>query len=176
MIGRLFNTVGPRQTGRYGMVVPSFVRQALAGEPITVYGDGQQRRCFCHVKDVVRAMADLMETEQAVGEVFNIGSTEEITMLELAERVRQACESDSEIRLVPYEEAYEAGFEDMRRRIPDTAKIERAARLAPDPHARRDTRGRDRVPESARGARAERVIDAAGHAPRGGAACLMKPG
>ena len=81
MIGRLFNTVGPRQTGRYGMVVPSFVRQALAGEPITVHGDGQQRRCFCHVKDVVRAMADLMDTEQAVGEVFNIGSTQEITIL-----------------------------------------------------------------------------------------------
>jgi UDP-glucose 4-epimerase len=123
VIGRLFNTVGPRQTGRYGMVVPSFVRQALAGEPITVHGDGQQRRCFCHVKDVVRAMAGLMESEQAVGEVFNIGSTEEVTMLELADRVRKACDSDSEIRLVPYEEAYEAGFEDMRRRIPDVKKI-----------------------------------------------------
>ena len=90
VIGRLFNTVGPRQTGRYGMVVPSFVRQALAGEPITVYGDGKQQRCFCHVKDVVKAMADLMETEEAVGEVFNIGSTEEVSMLELAERVRRA--------------------------------------------------------------------------------------
>ena len=88
VIGRLFNTVGPRQTGRYGMVVPSFVRQALAGEPITVHGDGEQRRCFCHVADVVRAMADLMETEAAVGEVFNIGSTEEVTISELAERVR----------------------------------------------------------------------------------------
>jgi UDP-glucose 4-epimerase len=125
VIGRLFNTVGPRQTGRYGMVVPSFVRQALGGEPITVYGDGKQRRCFCHVKDVVRGMADLMETREAVGEVFNIGSTEEITILELAKRVREGCESNSEIRLVPYEEAYDAGFEDMRRRIPDTAKIER---------------------------------------------------
>jgi UDP-glucose 4-epimerase len=123
VIGRLFNTVGPRQTGRYGMVVPSFVRQALAGSPITVHGDGQQRRCFCHVKDAVRAMADLMDTEQAVGEVVNIGSTDEITILDLAERVRRACESGSEIRLIPYEEAYETGFEDMRRRIPDISKI-----------------------------------------------------
>lgn len=123
-IGRLFNTVGPRQTGRYGMVVPSFVRQALAGEPMTVYGDGQQRRCFCHVKDVVRALADLMQNDGAVGEVFNVGSTEEVTILELAERVRGACGSESEIRYVPYEEAYEAGFEDMRRRIPDTSKVE----------------------------------------------------
>jgi UDP-glucose 4-epimerase len=123
VIGRLFNTVGPRQTGRYGMVVPSFVRQALAGEPLAVHGDGQQRRCFCHVKDVVRAMADLMGTDEAVGEVFNIGSTEEITILDLAKRVREACESRSEIRLVPYDEAYEAGFEDMRRRIPDITKI-----------------------------------------------------
>jgi UDP-glucose 4-epimerase len=123
VIGRLFNTVGPRQTGRYGMVVPSFVRQALAGEPITVHGDGEQQRCFCHVKDVVKAIADLMQTEEAVGEVFNIGSTEEVSVLELAERVRRACESESEIKLVPYEEAYEAGFEDMRRRVPDTTKI-----------------------------------------------------
>jgi UDP-glucose 4-epimerase len=123
VIGRLFNTVGPRQTGRYGMVVPTFVRQALAGEPITVYGDGRQRRCFCHVKDVVGALADLMDTEQAVGEVFNIGSTDEITIMDLAERVRRACGSESEIRLVPYDEAYEAGFEDMRRRVPDIAKI-----------------------------------------------------
>jgi UDP-glucose 4-epimerase len=123
VIGRLFNTVGPRQTGRYGMVVPSFVRQSLAGEPITVNGDGQQRRCFCHVKDVVRAIADLMESAPAVGEVFNIGSTEEITILQLAERVRSACHSDSELRLIPYEEAYETGFEDMRRRVPDIGKV-----------------------------------------------------
>lgn len=122
-IGRLFNTVGPRQTGRYGMVVPTFVRQALAGEPITVHGDGEQRRCFCHVDDVVRAMADLMEAEEAVGEVFNIGSSDEVTMLELAERARGATESQSEICLVPYEEAYAPGFEDMRRRVPDTTKI-----------------------------------------------------
>jgi UDP-glucose 4-epimerase len=125
VIGRLFNTVGPRQTGRYGMVVPSFVRQALAAEPITVYGDGEQRRCFCHVADVVRAIADLTETEAAFGGVFNIGSTEEVTISELAERVRRACDSDSEIRYVPYDEAYEAGFEDMRRRIPDISKTTR---------------------------------------------------
>jgi UDP-glucose 4-epimerase len=123
VVGRLFNTVGPRQTGRYGMVVPSFVRQALANEPITVHGDGKQRRCFCHVKDVVRAIVDLMASEAAPGEVFNVGSTEEVTIMELAERVRDACDSTSEIRLVPYEEAYEPGFEDMRRRIPDTTKI-----------------------------------------------------
>ena len=124
VIGRLFNTVGPRQTGRYGMVIPTFVRQALAGEPMTVHGDGTQQRCFCHVKDVVGAIADLMETEAAVGEVFNIGSTEEVSMLGLAHRIKQACSSESEIRLVPYEEAYESGFEDMQRRIPDTSKIE----------------------------------------------------
>jgi UDP-glucose 4-epimerase len=124
VIGRLFYTVGPRQSGCYGMVVPNFVRQALAGEPITVHGDGTQRRCFCHVKDVVRAIAELMDADAAVGEVFNIGSTEEVSMLELAERVKAACCSESEIRLVPYEEAYESGFEDMQRRIPDTSKIE----------------------------------------------------
>jgi UDP-glucose 4-epimerase len=118
VIGRLFNTVGPRQSGRYGMVIPNFVRQALAGEPITVHGDGSQRRRFCHVKGVVRAIADLMDNEAAVGEVFNIGSTEEVSMLELVERVKRACGSDSEIQLVPYEEAYESGFEDMRRRVP----------------------------------------------------------
>jgi UDP-glucose 4-epimerase len=123
VVGRLFNTVGPRQTGRYGMVVPSFARQALAGQPLTVYGDGQQRRCFCHVTDVIRALVDLMHTEAAVGEVFNIGSTEEISILELAERVRAATDSSSEITLVPYEEAYEQGFEDMHRRIPDTSKL-----------------------------------------------------
>jgi UDP-glucose 4-epimerase len=125
VVVRLFNTVGPRQTGRYGMVLPTFVRQALSGQPITVYGDGSQRRCFCHVQDVTSALVALMDAEQAVGGVFNIGSTEEITILELAERVKRACTSDAEIRLVPYEDAYEAGFEDMRRRIPDTSKIER---------------------------------------------------
>jgi UDP-glucose 4-epimerase len=123
VIGRLFNTVGPRQTGRYGMVVPTFVRQALASKPITVYGDGSQRRCFCHVSDVVWALADLMEREEAYGELFNVGSDEEISILELAERVRQAAAAKSEIVFVPYEEAYEEGFEDMERRVPDTSKL-----------------------------------------------------
>jgi UDP-glucose 4-epimerase len=123
VVGRLFNTVGPRQTGRYGMVVPSFARQALAERPITVYGDGAQRRCFCHVGDVVVAIADLMARDDTYGEVFNIGSTEEITIHDLAKRVRDAAGSRSEITLVPYEEAYEEGFEDMQRRIPDVSKI-----------------------------------------------------
>lgn len=124
VIGRLFNTVGPRQTGRYGMVVPNFVRQALTGRPITVHGDGTQRRCFCHVEDVVRALRELMVREDVYGEIFNIGGTDEISILELGRRVREAAESDSEIVLVPYEEAYEPGFEDMQRRVPDTSKIE----------------------------------------------------
>jgi UDP-glucose 4-epimerase len=123
VVARMFNTVGPRQTGRYGMVVPTFVRQALAGEPMTVHGDGGQRRCFCHVKDVVRAIADLMERDDAPGQVFNIGSTEEVSILELANRVHAATRSESEIRLVAYDEAYDTGFEDMRRRIPDTGKV-----------------------------------------------------
>ncbi len=126
IVGRLFNTVGPRQTGRYGMVVPTFVRQALSGQPITVFGDGNQQRCFCHVKDVVRALADLSEREDVYGEVFNIGSTEEVTIMELAQRVREACSSVSEIVTIPYREAYEEGFEDMWRRVPDTGKIVRA--------------------------------------------------
>jgi UDP-glucose 4-epimerase len=123
VIGRLFNTVGPRQTGRYGMVVPSFVGQAIAGRPITVYGDGNQRRCFCHVADVVRALADLMQRDDIYGEVFNIGSQHELRIKELAELVKQTTGSSSEIELVPYDEAYEEGFEDMQRRIPDTTRI-----------------------------------------------------
>lgn len=120
---RLFNTVGPRQTGRYGMVVPTFVRQALAGRPITVFGDGTQSRCFAHVADVVWALERLCRSEQAVGEVFNVGATEEISILELAERVRQAVGSRSEIVTVPYDQAYESGFEDMPRRVPEIAKV-----------------------------------------------------
>lgn len=126
VVGRLFNTVGPRQTGRYGMVVPTFVRQALAGEPITVFGDGTQQRCFCHVKDVVCALATLMERSDLSGEVFNIGSTEEVSIMELAKRAKERASSESEIITVPYDEAYEEGFEDMSRRVPDTLKIERA--------------------------------------------------
>ncbi len=122
-IVRFFNTVGPRQTGRYGMVLPSFVRQALTGEDITVYGDGQQARCFGHVLDAVEAVCRLMNTESAWGRVFNIGSTEEVTIHALAERVRDAVGSSSRIRLVPYEEAYAEGFEDMPRRVPDVSRL-----------------------------------------------------
>jgi len=123
VIGRLFNTVGPRQTGRYGMVIPNLVTQALADRPLTVYGDGTQGRCFCHVADVVRALADLMRREDVYGEVFNIGSDSEIEIRQLAERVVDMTGSPSEITLVPYDVAYEEGFEDMQRRIPDTTKI-----------------------------------------------------
>jgi UDP-glucose 4-epimerase len=132
VVARLFNTVGPRQTGRYGMVVPRFVGQALAGRPLTVYGDGMQTRCFCHVGDVVRALVDLMLLgDEAYGEVFNIGSHEEISILGLAARVRELTASESEIRLIPYAEAYEEGFEDMPRRVPEIAKITRALGWAP---------------------------------------------
>ncbi len=123
VVGRLFNTVGPRQTGQYGMVIPNFVRQALSNEPIRVFGDGSQRRCFCHVADSVQAFIDLMLREDAYGEVFNIGSDEEVSILELAERVRQRTESESEIMLVPYDEAYGTGFEDMARRVPALDKV-----------------------------------------------------
>jgi UDP-glucose 4-epimerase len=131
VVGRLFNTVGPRQTGRYGMVIPNFVRQALADQPITVFGDGTQQRCFCHVDDVVSALASLMDREDVYGEVFNIGSAEEVSILELAECVKARTGSNSEITLVPYEEAYEEGFEDMQRRIPDTSKVNALLGWAP---------------------------------------------
>ena len=123
IVVRLFNTVGPRQTGRYGMVVPRFVRQALAGEDVTVYGDGRQSRCFAHVSDTVRALLMLLETDGAVGRVFNIGSPTEISILELAHRVVQRTESSSRIRLGPYTEAYEEGFEELGRRVPDTSAL-----------------------------------------------------
>jgi UDP-glucose 4-epimerase len=125
VIGRFFNTVGPRQTGRWGMVLPRFVSQALRGEPMTVYGTGEQTRSFCHVSDAIRAVEGLMEDEGAVGEVFNVGHEEEIRILALAERVRERIGSRSPIQLVPYDEAYESGFEDMDRRQPDTTKIRR---------------------------------------------------
>jgi UDP-glucose 4-epimerase len=124
IIARFFNTVGPRQTGQYGMVVPTFVRQALAGEPITVFGDGLQSRSFTYVGDVVGALQKLMIEPRAVGEVFNIGNTEEVTILELAERVKTITGSASPIVTIPYDQAYEAGFEDMPRRVPDLRKIE----------------------------------------------------
>ena len=123
VIARLFNTVGPRQTGEYGMVVPNFVRQALADEPITVHGDGEQTRCFCHVRDVVGALVALVEHPGALGGVFNIGSSDEITIRTLAEQVKAVLGSKSEIVLVPYDDVYEEGFEDMRRRAPDISKI-----------------------------------------------------
>jgi UDP-glucose 4-epimerase len=124
VIVRLFNTVGPRQTGRYGMVVPRFVKQALAGKGLTVYGEGTQRRCFCHVSDVVSALASLMQREAVYGQVINVGSQEEVSILELAERVITRVGSGSEVSLIPYEEAYEDGFEDMHRRVPDISKVE----------------------------------------------------
>jgi UDP-glucose 4-epimerase len=124
VIVRLFNTVGPRQTGRYGMVIPTFVRQALAGDPITVHGDGKQTRSFTYVGDVVDALVRLMETPAAVGQVVNIGNTEEVSILEVAERVKAKTGSSSPIVLIPYSEAYEEGFEDMPRRVPSIEKIQ----------------------------------------------------
>jgi UDP-glucose 4-epimerase len=132
IIVRLFNTVGPRQTGRYGMVIPTFVKQALAGRPITVYGDGKQTRCFGYVGDVVGALIKLMDHSEAVGQVFNIGSNEEISIVQLAEKVRKLTGSDSEIVFVPYDEAYEEGFEDMPRRVPDISKVHKLVGFRPD--------------------------------------------
>ena len=120
---RLFNTVGPRQTGQYGMVIPTFVRQALAGQPITVFGDGTQRRSFTYVGDVVAGLIGLMNEPKAIGQVFNIGNGEEISMRALAEKVKTMTASASEIVTIPYDQAYEAGFEDMPRRVPDISKI-----------------------------------------------------
>ncbi|MGA2866105.1 MAG: GDP-mannose 4,6-dehydratase [Verrucomicrobiota bacterium] len=123
VVARLFNTVGPRQTGQYGMVLPNFVTAALAGREIIVHGDGSQQRCFCHVKDVVEALVALMECPQAAGEVFNVGSSHEVTIRELAELVVKKTQSTSPIRFVPYEQAFGDGFEDMKRRLPCTQKI-----------------------------------------------------
>jgi UDP-glucose 4-epimerase len=131
MITRFFNTVGPRQTGRYGMVLPSFARQALLNEPITVFGSGHQARCFGHVADAVEAVVRLMGTAEAFGEVVNVGAVTEVTMLELAHKVRDAAGSASEIKLVPYDEAYPEGFEDMMRRVPDVTKLQRLTGFAP---------------------------------------------
>lgn len=125
VIARLFNTVGPRQTGRYGMVVPTFIRQAILGHPITVYGDGTQSRSFTHVSDAVGALIQLAQHPDAVGEVFNVGSVEEVTIDDLARLVKHMTRTNSEIRYIPYDEAYEEGFEDMPRRVPDLGKIER---------------------------------------------------
>jgi UDP-glucose 4-epimerase len=124
VIARYFNTVGPRQTGRYGMVIPRFVRQALLNQPLTVYGDGKQSRCFTYVSDVVDATVKIAHSEKAVGEVYNIGSKEEVAIDDLARKVKTLTKSRSKIEHIPYEKAYTEGFEDMRRRVPDLSKIE----------------------------------------------------
>jgi len=131
VVVRLFNTVGPRQTGQYGMVIPTFVRQALAGRPITVYGSGKQTRCFCFVGDVIGALMKLMDDPKAVGEVFNVGSNQEISIMDLAKKVKVLTKSNSEIVLVPYDEAYEEGFEDMPRRVPDISKVNKQVGFHP---------------------------------------------
>ncbi len=131
VIGRFFNTVGPRQTGQYGMVVPSFVRQALLGRPLTVYGDGQQTRTFLDVDDATDAIIDLMNTENTYGEPYNIGGDERVSIENLAHRIIDRVDSDSDIEYVPYEKAYEEGFEDMRHREPDTTKIGEAVGFSP---------------------------------------------
>ena len=131
VIARLFNTVGPRQTGRYGMVLPTFVRQALARQPLTVYGDGTQSRCFAHVRDTVEALIRLIEHPDTVGQVFNVGSQEEISIGELAQVVKTMTGSESPIRYIPYDEAYEEGFEDMHRRVPDISKIRKLVNFQP---------------------------------------------
>ena len=129
---RFFNTIGPRQTGRYGMVVPRFIRQALRNEPITVYGDGQQTRCFTYVGDVVKSIVALTETDTAWGDVFNVGRHAEISIYDLASRIIELTGSSSEIELVPYDVAYTAGFEDMRRRVPDVSKLHATIGYSPD--------------------------------------------
>jgi UDP-glucose 4-epimerase len=132
IITRLFNTVGPRQTGAYGMVIPSFVAQALKNEPITVFGDGTQTRTFTYVKDVVAALIKLMESDQAIGEVINVGGLEEISMLDLAQKIIDMTGSTSTIQLIPYAEAFGKDFEDMQRRVPSTEKLEQVTGFAPD--------------------------------------------
>lgn len=131
VIVRLFNTVGPRQVGHYGMVVPRFVEQAVKNHPITVYGDGKQKRCFCHVEDVVGAITGLMNNKESEGQVFNIGSQEEISIEELAHRVIETTKSKSEIKRIPYDQAYEVGFEDMQRRRPNINKIKKFINWSP---------------------------------------------
>jgi len=131
IVARLFNCVGPRQTGNFGMVVPTFVRQALAGDPITVHGDGQQQRSFCHVSDTVAALLALLETPEAAGDVFNVGAPNEITMEQLAKEVMVRTDSTSEVRLIAYDEAYGDGFEDMERRVPDITRIRRLTGWSP---------------------------------------------
>ena len=132
VIVRFFNTVGPRQTGRYGMVIPNLVRQALKEQPLTVYGDGVQSRCFTHVHDSVRCQRALMQEPRALGEIFNLGSQQEISIRDLAQRIIELTGTSSGVQYIPYEEAYEAGFEDMRRRVPDTSKVRALLGYSPD--------------------------------------------
>jgi UDP-glucose 4-epimerase len=132
VVARLFNTVGPRQTGQYGMVIPRFVDQALREEPISIYGDGNQSRCFCHVKDVIRALVGLFADPSCRGQVFNVGNDQEITINALAEKIRDKAASSSPIHHVPYAEAYGPGFEDMVRRVPDLSKIRRQIGFQPE--------------------------------------------
>lgn len=131
IVVRLFNTVGPRQTGRYGMVIPNFVRQALSGAPITVFGDGTQTRSFTYVGDVVGALVAMKDKKDAVGQVFNIGNAEEVSIMELAQRVKKLSGSASDIVLIPYDKAYEEGFEDMPRRVPNVSKLAKLIGYAP---------------------------------------------
>jgi UDP-glucose 4-epimerase len=131
IVARFFNTVGPRQTGRYGMVLPNFARQAVQGQPITVFGTGEQSRCFGHVQDAVEAVVRLIDRPEAVGQVFNVGNDEEVTIHALAEKVRAAAGSRSPIVRVPYEEAYPEGFEDMMRRVPSLEKLEAVTGFRP---------------------------------------------
>jgi UDP-glucose 4-epimerase len=131
IVVRLFNCVGPRQTGDFGMVVPTFVRQALRGDPLTVHGDGQQQRTFCHVHDTVAALLTLIDTPAAAGDVFNVGAPNEITMEQLAKEVTARTDSTSEVRFIPYDEAYGSGFEDMERRVPDITRIRRLTGWSP---------------------------------------------
>ncbi len=129
---RLFNTVGPRQTGRYGMVLPRFVQSALKNEPITIYGDGNQSRVFCHVADAVRAILTIAETDSTIGEVYNIGGVGESTIKQLAEKIIERTKSNSTITYTPYDQAYTAGYEDMQRRVPDITKIKNAIGWSPE--------------------------------------------
>jgi UDP-glucose 4-epimerase len=131
IVVRFFNTVGPRQSPSYGMVIPRIVRQAVADEPITVFGDGHQTRCFCHVRDVVNALTDLLDDPRSVGDVFNIGGEQEISILALAGKVKELAASNSQISVIPYDQAYGAGFDDMQRRVPDTTKLRRHLGWAP---------------------------------------------
>jgi UDP-glucose 4-epimerase len=128
---RLFNTVGPRQTGRYGMVVPRFIQSAIKNEPITIYGDGTQSRVFCHVQDAVKAILTLAATDSAIGEVYNIGGVGETTIKQLADKIIERTESTSTITFTPYDDAYPAGYEDMQRRVPDTTKIKNGIGWSP---------------------------------------------